>query len=419
MFTPVGSLLDNLRGVLDQLGAVDWRASDPDAVARAAVGLAQGADRLEAISLLAIAEHDRRGGVVGDGDGSLGDWTSRQTRSSVGAGKRKAARAKRMAKAAKTARAAAEGRLSSEQADRLASARTEENAERFDAVEDQLIARAEGSLEAAIKAAEEFRAATGESAQDRADRLWRRRKAANFDDEDGVNQHHQSIPGDAGAAFKSTFDAYVDREHANCLPGDARTREQIRADAAVALGLAARAWLETNEPSRASRFQAQVLVRYEDLVGDQVADWAGEVLQTGQPLTGHAVRRLCCDAGIVRIVTQGDSQVIDVGRLTRSIPVPTERAVLARDGHRCTYPGCHARDGLQVHHLKHWGHLGPTDLDNLACLCWRHHRLVHEGGWQVTYDKPTGRTIWHAPDGRRLIGQRRATTDAKRHTTAA
>lgn len=122
MFTPVSSLLDQLRDVLDALGSVDWRASDPDAVARAAVTLTRGADRLEAISLLAIAEHDRRGGVGHDGDGSLGDWTSRQTKSSKDTGRRKAARAKRMAKASKVAQAAAEGRLSTEQADRLAAA---------------------------------------------------------------------------------------------------------------------------------------------------------------------------------------------------------------------------------------------------------------------------------------------------------
>jgi hypothetical protein len=51
-------------------------------------------------------------------------------------------------------------------------------------------------------------------------------------------------------------------------------------------------------------------------------------------------------------------------------------------------------------------------VKNLACLCWRHHHLVHEGGWDVTFDRPTQRTIWLAPDGRRLIGQRRATADA-------
>ena len=162
----------------------------------------------------------------------------------------------------------------------------------------------------------------------------------------------------------------------------------------------------------------QVIVRYEDLVNDLVAEWAGEDLRTGLPLSGHAVRRLCCDAGIVRLVTVGDSQVIDIGRKTRSVPTPTRRAVLARDG-GCTYPGCHNRDRLQVHHLRHWAKLGPTDLSNLACVCWRHHHLVHEGGWNLSYDPDTGRTIWHAPDGRRLIGQRRATAGAHRSTAAA
>jgi len=31
----------------------------------------------------------------------------------------------------------------------------------------------------------------------------------------------------------------------------------------------------------------------------------------------------------------------------------------------------------------HWIHGGPTDLDNLVLLCRRHHRMVHEGGWQL------------------------------------
>ena len=180
-------------------------------------------------------------------------------------------------------------------------------------------------------------------------------------------------------------------------------------------------WLEDDRPGLAGRAQIQVLVRYEDLVGDNIAAWAAEILQTGQTLTGHAVRRLCCDADIIRLVTKGDSQTIDVGRLTRTIPTPLRRSVLARDKHRCTYPGCHARDGIHVHHLRHWAKLGATDLDNLITLCWRHHRLVHDGGWNLHLDEETRRPIWTAPDGRRLIGERRATTSAppRRTTTAA
>jgi hypothetical protein len=36
-----------------------------------------------------------------------------------------------------------------------------------------------------------------------------------------------------------------------------------------------------------------------------------------------------------------------------------------------------------AHHLVHWGHGGATDVDNLVLLCYRHHWLIHEGGWQL------------------------------------
>ena len=416
MFTPVSELMHEFRAVLDRLGAVDWPACDPDAVAEAAVGLVQGADRLAAISLLAVAEHDARGGVTNDGDASLGDWTSRQTKSSKDTGRRTAARAKRMAKATKTAKAAAEGRLSTEQADRLASARTEENAGLFAEREEELINQAAGSLEDAIETANRFRTETGESPQDRAERLWNRRSAACWDDEEGMTQGRQSLAGDGASAWRAAWDAFLEREFNLRDHDDRRSNTQKKADAAVAIARFALAALRGDKPSTAERATITVLVRYEDLIDDLVAAWAGEDQRTGQSLSGHAVRRMCCDANIVRMVTAGDSQIIDVGRKTRTIPVPTRRAVLARDG-GCTYPGCHHRDGIEVHHIRHWATLGPTDLNNLACLCWRHHRLVHEGGWTLTMDTESQRTIWTAPDRRRLIGQRRATAGAP-HTTA-
>ncbi|TMC80922.1 MAG: HNH endonuclease, partial [Chloroflexi bacterium] len=35
------------------------------------------------------------------------------------------------------------------------------------------------------------------------------------------------------------------------------------------------------------------------------------------------------------------------------------------------------------HHIEFWSHGGPSNLSNLLPLCYHHHRLVHEGGWQV------------------------------------
>ena len=34
----------------------------------------------------------------------------------------------------------------------------------------------------------------------------------------------------------------------------------------------------------------------------------------------------------------------------------------------------------QGHHIRHWAQGGPTTLSNLALLCRRHHRAVHEEG---------------------------------------
>ena len=163
MHVLVTDALDRLDGALRDLEAVNWQASDPGAVARAAVETAKGADQLQAISLLAFAQHEANGGVRNDGDASGGDWSSRQTKSSKDTGRRQAARAKRLSRAKKVGKAAAEGRLSSEQADKLAGARNEDNAELFDELEDELITKAQGSYDDAERVAREFREATGET----------------------------------------------------------------------------------------------------------------------------------------------------------------------------------------------------------------------------------------------------------------
>ena len=58
------------------------------------------------------------------------------------------------------------------------------------------------------------------------------------------------------------------------------------------------------------------------------------------------------------------------------------RALLSRD-RGCRFPGCPATHRLHGHHVKHWANGGETSLDNLILLCPTHHRLVHEGGFDV------------------------------------
>src|SRR5262249_32290919 len=51
------------------------------------------------------------------------------------------------------------------------------------------------------------------------------------------------------------------------------------------------------------------------------------------------------------------------------------------------------------HHIRHWAHGGPTKLSNLAMLCRRHHRAVHEEGFHVERQL-SGQLCFKRPDGR-------------------
>jgi len=110
-------------------------------------------------------------------------------------------------------------------------------------------------------------------------------------------------------------------------------------------------------------------------------------------------RRLACDASRVVMQHARDGRVVEVAARTRTIPPALRRALHHRD-RSCRFPGCGLRFG-QGHHIRHWAQGGPTTLSNLAMLCRRHHRAVHEEGYQVDRD-PGGELRFRQPDGRPL-----------------
>jgi hypothetical protein len=123
-------------------------------------------------------------------------------------------------------------------------------------------------------------------------------------------------------------------------------------------------------------------------------------LEDGPALALDTARRLACDATIVGIVESENGEPLNVGRKTRSIPAAIGRALKARDG-GCRYPGCERTRFTEGHHVKHWTSGGETKLDNLITLCGFHHRLVHEGGYDLkTTDD--GLFIFTRPNGTRV-----------------
>jgi hypothetical protein len=177
--------------------------------------------------------------------------------------------------------------------------------------------------------------------------------------------------GDDGAMVRTAIEAY-----SKPLPDDTRTPTQRRADALVEL---ARQVLTAGDApsSGGERPHLNVYAPLETL--EKRAGSPAAELDWGGVISGETARRLACDAGVSRIVTDGASEPLDVGRRTRTIPAALRRAVIARD-RRCVAPGCDRPPGwCEVHHRQHWIDGGVTALGNLELRCHLHHRDEHEG----------------------------------------
>jgi 5-methylcytosine-specific restriction endonuclease McrA len=171
------------------------------------------------------------------------------------------------------------------------------------------------------------------------------------------------------------------------------TRPQQQADA---LALLAETALhhELDPGAPGERYQVVVHV---DAAALADPDQPGQsVLEDGPHVPAGRSRRLACDASRVVMRHDEDGQVVEVGARTRTIPPALRRALQHRD-RSCRFPGCNVRVG-QGHHVRHWAQGGPTTLSNLALLCRRHHRAVHEEGYQVER-LPDGALQFRRPNG--------------------
>ncbi len=148
------------------------------------------------------------------------------------------------------------------------------------------------------------------------------------------------------------------------------------------------------------RFQVIIHVDQDPLAEDGTLS---ATLDDGTRVAAEALRRVACDCGLVAMAGTGEE--LNVGRRTRSIP-PAIRRVLHERDRGCRFPGCTHQRFLHGHHVRHWLHGGETSVDNVVLLCTYHHRLVHEGGWQIERDEE-GQWRFVAPNGGRMAGPAR------------
>jgi len=183
------------------------------------------------------------------------------------------------------------------------------------------------------------------------------------------------LDSEGGAAVRTAIESLAKRLGTE----DGRTPKQRRADALVeamhhAMGAG------TLPKRNGVRPHISVNTTIEGLMGELGAP--ASQLENGMAISSKTVQRLACDGTLHRVL-KAESVVLDVGRATRSVSPSQWRGLKAR--HRsCAGPGCDRPVSMtSPHHIEFWGRGGKSDLRNLVPLCYFHHRLVHEGGWQV------------------------------------
>ena len=349
-----------------------------------------------------IREFDARGGW-GNGFRSCDHWLSWRVGLEPGAAREHVRVARALGSLPGLAQALARGELSYSKVRALSRVATPETEERLLAV-----GRA-GTAEHVELIVRGWRRMDRKAEAQETTRRHRNRALHVYPDGDGMVMIHGRLEPEIGAlvmqALTAAREALYRRRQATDVPGgtsvvdgspEAPTMEQQQADA---LALVAETTLHHGIDPGAPGERYQVVVHVDaDVLAD--ADVPGQsVLDGGARVPAGTSQRLACDASRVVMRHDSEGRTTEVGARTRTIPPALRRALEHRD-RGCRFPGCGLPFG-QGHHIRHWAQGGPTTLSNLAMLCRRHHRAVHEEGYQVER-LPDGDLKFRRPDGRPL-----------------
>jgi hypothetical protein len=327
-----------------------------------------------------IREFDARGGWS-DGFISCAAWLSWRVGLDPGAARERVRVARALGNLPRLAQALAHGKLSYAKVRALTRAATPETEERLLAVG---LAGTACHVERIVRG---WRRVDRIAEARETEQRHERRTLRVYQDEDGMVIVRGRLAPEAGAVLMKALEAAREALYRNTRPqtfnpvdvsAETPLFEHQQADA---LALVAETALHHGIDPGAPGERYQVVVHVDaPVLAD--ADAPGQsVLEGGARVSAETSQRLACDAS--RVVMQHDrnGRVVEVGARTRTIPPAIRRALHHRD-RGCRFPGCGIRFG-QGHHIRLWAQGGPTTLSNLAMLCRRHHRCVHEEGYQI------------------------------------
>jgi hypothetical protein len=215
---------------------------------------------------------------------------------------------------------------------------------------------------------------------------------------DGMTAINGGLTPEAGIIFLTALNRIAEELHRDdTREGDAaaspRTPSQLRHDALAEMAERALGW----NPHTARRSVPSVNLTAP--MATVASDARGVGSTDGSNLSAAAIQRLVCSAAITRVLYGPNGQVLDWGRKRRLFTTTQAEALFLRWG-GCCFPGCDRPPSwCQIHHILEWeADLGPTDLNNGAPLCSKHHHDCHEGGYTIKADQ-TGNLTFFRPDG--------------------
>jgi hypothetical protein len=355
-----------------------------------------GIDPLEAVFASGVRRFDKSGEYAADGALSLIAWLKWKCKLSGAAAAERVEIARQLDKLPKTEAAFASGDLGYEHVALMARAAQHVGAAAVRQAESTLLQAAQthdpGQFVSVAKNFEHR--IDGEGALNEANRAHARRYLHLGEPQDGMVRIDGLLDAEGSATVRSALQTFMKPSK-----NDTRSHGQRQHDALIEL---CRQRAGGKRDGAGPRPQLIIRASIDTLAGIPGAP-AGE-LEGGGTVPAATVQRIACDTAIARITGQGELEH-ELNHATRTIPPSTRRALEARDQH-CVFPGCdRPLSWCDGHHLVWWIKGGPTTLPNLALLCRRHHRMVHEEGWAL--ERTAGR-FKATPPTRRVMPSSRS-----------
>ncbi len=382
------AFLDDLDVMLDEIstGQLTAEVASWERVAR----------RVEAIKLRLLARADTVGVAEASGMSGTDAWLARATKS----GRGDAARQVRLATAleeglATTAEALSRGLLSTAHAGVIADATSKlpvqvTRAERV-RIEQALIAKAAEVNPADLRRAARRCLDAITTDQDRVDeqenglledeetQARARTELSMWDNADGTVSGRFTVPHLAGAILRKTIEQMTSPRRA-ALGATRAQSGPVGYDGESLATRAGAAFVELLEHLPTDRLHprtaATIVVTIDETHLRHRVTAAG--LDTGDKLSAGEARRIACGAGILPVVLNGKTLVIDVGTSKRLF-TETQRLALGLSHTTCAADGCERPfSWCEIHHQIPWQQGGRTDLANASPLCGFHHQRIHD-----------------------------------------